>query len=127
MLLDDTYNSSPASAIAALNLLDELEGRKIAVLGDMLELGSYEDKGHRKVGRRALDVADLLVTVGTQGRIIGQEALALGMNPKAVKIVENNDKAIVYLRQVIAPGDMVLVKGSRGMTMEQIVNALSIQ
>ncbi len=127
MLLDDTYNSSPASAIAALNLLDELEGRKIAVLGDMLELGSYEDKGHRKVGRRALDVADLLVTVGPRGRIIGQEALALGMNPKAVKIVENNDKAIVYLRQVIAPGDMVLVKGSRGMTMEQIVNALSIQ
>jgi UDP-N-acetylmuramoyl-tripeptide--D-alanyl-D-alanine ligase len=123
-LLDDTYNSSPASAIAALNLLDELEGRKIAVLGDMLELGSYEDEGHRKVGRRALDVADLLVTVGPRGRIIGQEALALGMDPPAVQIVEDNKAAIAYLRGAIEPGDTILVKGSRGMAMEQIVNAL---
>jgi UDP-N-acetylmuramoyl-tripeptide--D-alanyl-D-alanine ligase len=126
-LLDDTYNSSPASAIAALNLLAELEGRKIAVLGDMLELGSYEDEGHRKVGRRAMDVADVLVAVGPRGRIIGQEALALGMAPQAVHIVENNEAAIAYLHQAIGPGDVVLVKGSRGMTMEQIVNALSVQ
>jgi UDP-N-acetylmuramoyl-tripeptide--D-alanyl-D-alanine ligase len=126
-LLDDTYNSSPASAIAALNLLAELEGRKIAVLGDMLELGSYEDEGHRKVGRRAMDVADVLVAVGPRGRIIGQEALTLGMNPEAVRIVEHNDAAIAYLRQTIEPGDTILVKGSRGMTMEQIVNALSVQ
>ena len=60
-ILDDTYNASPASTIAALNLLDELEGRKIAVLGDMLELGQYEREGHEKVGMRALDVADVLV------------------------------------------------------------------
>jgi UDP-N-acetylmuramoyl-tripeptide--D-alanyl-D-alanine ligase len=125
-LLDDTYNSSPASAIAALTLLDELNGRKIAVLGDMLELGSYEDEGHRKVGRRAMDVVDLLVTVGPRGRIIGQEVLGLGMDPEAIKIVEDNDEAIEHLRQVITPGDMVLVKGSRGMTMEQIVNALAV-
>jgi UDP-N-acetylmuramoyl-tripeptide--D-alanyl-D-alanine ligase len=126
-LLDDTYNSSPASAIAALNLLDELEGRKIAVLGDMLELGSYEEEGHRKVGRRALDVVDLLVTVGPRGRIIGHEALALGMAPEAVEITADNDAAIAYLRRVIAPGDIILIKGSRGMTMEQIVNALSVR
>jgi UDP-N-acetylmuramoyl-tripeptide--D-alanyl-D-alanine ligase len=125
-LLDDTYNSSPASAIAALNLLGELEGRKITVLGDMLELGSYEKEGHRKVGRRALDVADLLVSVGPRGCIIGEEALALGMDPEAVKIVENNDQAIAFLRQVVSPGDVVLIKGSRGMTMEQIVNALAV-
>jgi len=125
-LLDDTYNSSPASAIAALNLLDELDGRKIAVLGDMLELGSYEDEGHRKVARRAMDVVNLLVTVGPRGRIIGQEALGLGMDPEAVTIVEDNDEAIAYLHQAVAPGDVVLVKGSRGMTMEQIVNALAV-
>lgn len=125
-LLDDTYNSSPASAIAALNLLDDLEDRKIAVLGDMLELGSYEDEGHRKVGRRAMDVVDLLVAVGPRGRIIGEEALAWGMSPQAVKIVENNEAAIAHLRQVITSGDTVLVKGSRGMAMEQIVNALSV-
>jgi len=126
-LLDDTYNSSPASAIAALNLLDELEGRKIAVLGDMLELGSYEEEGHRKVGRRAMDVVELLVTVGSRGRIIAEEALDLGMDPGAVHLVEDNEAAVAYLRQVIAPGDAVLVKGSRGMTMEHIVSALSVQ
>jgi UDP-N-acetylmuramoyl-tripeptide--D-alanyl-D-alanine ligase len=126
-LLDDTYNSSPASAIAALNLLDELEGRKIAVLGDMLELGSYEEEGHRKVGRRAMGVVELLVTVGSRGRIIAEEALDLGMDPGAVHLVEDNEAAVAYLRQVIAPGDAVLVKGSRGMTMEQIVSALSVQ
>jgi len=125
-LLDDTYNSSPTSAIAALNLLDELEGRKIAVLGDMLELGSYEEEGHRKVGRRAMDVAELLVTVGPRGCIIAEEALDLGMDREAVHIVEDNEAAIACLHRVIAPGDIVLIKGSRGMTMEQIVSALSV-
>jgi UDP-N-acetylmuramoyl-tripeptide--D-alanyl-D-alanine ligase len=92
----------------------------------MLELGSYEEEGHRKVGRRAMDVAQLLVTVGPRGRVMAEEALNLGMDPQAVHIVEDNEAAIAYLRRVIAPGDMVLVKGSRGMTMEQIVNALSV-
>jgi len=125
-LLDDTYNSSLTSAIAALNLLDELPGRKIAVLGDMLELGSHEEKDHRKLGRRAMDVVDLLVTVGPRGRIIGEEATFLGMDRERVKILEDNDAAIAYLHQVVAPGDTILIKGSRGMRMEQIVNALSV-
>ena len=126
-ILDDTYNSSPASAIAALNLLDELKGRKIAVLGDMLELGSCEESEHRKVGRRVTDVADLLVTVGPRGRIIGEEALTLGMSSESIRIVQDNKAAIAHLRQVVEPGDIILIKGSRGMTMEQIVNALACQ
>ncbi|MBC7249270.1 MAG: UDP-N-acetylmuramoyl-tripeptide--D-alanyl-D-alanine ligase [Anaerolineae bacterium] len=124
-LLDDTYNSAPASAIAALNLLDELEGRKIAVLGDMLELGSYEEEGHRKVGRRAVDVAAILVAVGPRGRIIGEEALACGMPAERVYFAADNAQASAWLREVVAPGDVVLVKGSRGMRMEEIVTALS--
>jgi UDP-N-acetylmuramoyl-tripeptide--D-alanyl-D-alanine ligase len=124
-LLDDTYNSSPASAIAALNLLNELEGRKIAVLGDMLELGSYEEEGHRKVGRRVVDVAAMLVAVGTRGRIIGEEALACGMPTDRAYLAEDNAQAIAWLRTIVAPGDVILVKGSRGMTMEEIVAALS--
>jgi len=124
-LLDDTYNSSPASAIAALNLLDELEGRKIAVLGDMLELGSYEEEGHRKVGRRAVDVAAMLVAVGPRGRIIGEEALACGMPSDRVYFAAGNAEAIAWLRTVVAAGDVILVKGSRGMAMEEIVAALS--
>jgi len=123
-ILDDTYNSSPASAIAALNLLAELEGRKIAVLGDMLELGSYEAEGHRLVGRRAMDVAEILVAVGPRGRIIGQEALSLGMNPDRVCLCDDNQAAIECLLETIQPGDCVLIKGSRGMNMEDIVIAL---
>jgi UDP-N-acetylmuramoyl-tripeptide--D-alanyl-D-alanine ligase len=124
-LLDDTYNSSPDSAIAALNLLDELGGRKIAVLGDMLELGGYEVEGHCRVGRRAMDVVSLLVTVGERGRLIGQGALDYGMDPERIIELDDNAAAIAYLDQVIQEGDVVLIKGSRGIAMEEIVEALA--
>jgi UDP-N-acetylmuramoyl-tripeptide--D-alanyl-D-alanine ligase len=125
-ILDDTYNASPASTIAALNLLGELEGRKIAVLGDMLELGYYEQEGHEKVGMRALEVADVLVTVGALGRIIGEAALRWGMPSDQVFMLEDNDEAIPLLKELVREDDVVLVKGSRAMRMEEIVNALSI-
>lgn len=125
ILLDDTYNASPTSTIAALNLLAELPGRRIAVLGDMLELGDLEVEGHRKVGRRALEVLDLLITVGDLGHIIGQEALVCGMDEARVLMVDDNCAAITHLRQLITGDDVILVKGSRGMTMEEIVNALA--
>ena len=123
-ILDDTYNASPASTIAALNLLAELDGRKIAVLGDMLELGSYEEEGHRLVGRRAMDVVGILIAVGPRGRIIGEEALSLGMSPDRVCLCDDNQAAIECLQATVQPDDYVLVKGSRGMKMEEIVSAL---
>jgi len=131
-ILDDTYNASPASCLAALNLLEELpranpDARKIAVLGDMYELGSYEEEGHRIVGRRAREVADLLVAVGKLGKIVGQEALEAGMAPGTVTLVEDNGQAVAVLRDLLGSGpggDMLLVKGSRGLEMEQIVAAL---
>jgi len=125
-LLDDTYNASPASTIAALNLLDDLTGRKIAVLGDMAELGDYEEEGHRKVGCRAADTVNLLITVGPRARLMAEEARACGLPPEAVIEVETNDQAIAHLRQIVQPGDIVLVKGSRSMAMEEIVSALQI-
>ncbi len=121
MVLDDTYNASPDSTIADLNLLADMEGRKIAVLGDMLELGSYEEKGHQLVGRRAADVVSKLITVGPRAAIIGQEALACGMDGKDVYMVESNEEAVEILRKILKPGDYVLVKGSRSMRMEEIV------
>ncbi|MEE8163628.1 MAG: UDP-N-acetylmuramoyl-tripeptide--D-alanyl-D-alanine ligase [Anaerolineae bacterium] len=124
-ILDDTYNASPASTIAALNLFVELDGRKIAVLGDMLELGAYEEEGHRKVGRRAMDVVAVLVTVGERGRLIAEEALACGMEGERVFIRQDNEEAIACLREIISLGDITLVKGSRGMKMEEIVAALT--
>ncbi len=123
-ILDDTYNASPASTIAALNLLDELDGRKIAILGDMLELGNYEREGHQKVGMRALEVADVLITVGQRGAIIGRTALRWGMPADRVHIFEENAAAIALLQELVTGNDVILVKGSRAMQMEEIVSVL---
>ncbi len=124
-LLDDTYNSSPDSCLAALNLLAEMDGRRIAVLGGMLELGAYEEEGHRKVGARAAETCHVLVTVGSLADLIREEALAAGMPADAVHRVEDNQEAIELLRSILAPGDFVLLKGSRAFQMEEIVSALS--
>jgi UDP-N-acetylmuramoyl-tripeptide--D-alanyl-D-alanine ligase len=123
-IIDDSYNASPASSLAALNLLAELKGRKIAVLGDMLELGSYEEEGHRKVGRRVAEVVDKLVTVGDRGAVIGREALAVGMADSDVLFAGDNDQAVAFLLDLVTSGDLILIKGSRGMHMEDIVAEL---
>lgn len=124
-ILDDTYNASPASTIAALNLLDELDGRKVAVLGDMLELGHYTQEAHEKVGLRALDVADVLITVGELAQMIGESAIRWGMPPEHVHMLPGNEAAIGLLERVVGSRDVILVKGSRSLRMEEIVSALS--
>lgn len=124
LLLDDTYNASPQSMLAALNLLDEMDGRKVAVLGDMLELGQYEKAGHHMVGVRAAEVADVLVTVGQLGKLIAMAAREAGLSASAVEELESTDDAIEYLRDLLREGDVVLVKGSHGMRMDRIVSAL---
>jgi len=118
-IIDDTYNASPASTLAALELMRDFQGRRIAVLGDMLELGSYEEEGHRRVGRRAAEVVDRLIVVGERGRIIGEEAQSRGLG--AVDFAASNEEAAERLLSLLQPGDYVLIKGSRAMTMEQIV------
>jgi UDP-N-acetylmuramoyl-tripeptide--D-alanyl-D-alanine ligase len=127
-LLDDTYNASPASTMAALNLLADLpveNGRRIAVLGDMLELGSYEEEGHRKVGVRAADVVDHLVTVGRRAQLIAEEALAAGLGRDKVLALDDAEAALAELRSIMGPGDVVLVKGSRAVRMDEIATALT--
>jgi UDP-N-acetylmuramoyl-tripeptide--D-alanyl-D-alanine ligase len=124
VILDDTYNSSPESAVAALNLLGDLPARRLAVLGDMLELGPAEEGGHRLVGRRASEVADILITVGNRAEVIAEEALSAGMRSQNVYITEDVGGALTVLEEVIGPKDMILVKGSRGMRMDRIVAAL---
>jgi UDP-N-acetylmuramoyl-tripeptide--D-alanyl-D-alanine ligase len=124
MILDDTYNASPKSMLADLNLLEEMEGRKVAVLGDMLELGRYEDQGHRKVGIRAAEVVDTLVTVGKLGKIIAKTAAETGLKEENIHSFEDNQSVIKFLNQNLTDKDVVLVKGSRGMRMDNIVAAL---
>ncbi len=121
LLLDDTYNAAPASMIAALNLLAELDGRHVAVLGDMLELGEYEERGHRMVGVRAAEVADELVTVGERARWIADEASQAGLPASHVFQHADAAGATDFLRRTVQEGDVVLVKGSHGMRMDQIV------
>ncbi|MCA9933266.1 MAG: hypothetical protein KC415_05050, partial [Anaerolineales bacterium] len=125
LIIDDTYNSSPDSALAALNLLHDLDGRKLAVLGDMLELGAVEEESHRLVGRRVADVADVLLAVGQRGRWIAEEALKVGMSPLRVHMADDVETAVPLLQSLIRPKDTILIKGSLGMRMDRMVDALS--
>ncbi len=126
LLLDDTYNASPQSMMAALNLLDEMGGKKVAVLGDMLELGRYEWQGHEMVGRRAAEIVDELITLGERGRMIGAAACRAGFPPNKVTELDTTEQAIEFLNDRLCENDVVLVKGSRGMRMDRIVAALEV-
>jgi UDP-N-acetylmuramoyl-tripeptide--D-alanyl-D-alanine ligase len=129
-VIDDTYNASPASTVAALNLLADLEparrGRRVAVLGDMLELGHFTAEGHKLVGRRAAEVVDLLVTVGDLGRAIGDEAAVAGLDPALICMFATHEEAIAYLHQQTVQDDLVLVKGSRAVGMDTVVAEIMI-
>lgn len=128
VLIDDTYNSSPAACLAALDTLKEVQGskRKIAVLGDMLELGKWSAEAHRKVGERAAECADLLITVGFRARTIVEAALDAGMPENNIRGYELNEtrRAGKELEFELREGDLVLVKGSQNMRMERIVEEI---
>jgi UDP-N-acetylmuramoyl-tripeptide--D-alanyl-D-alanine ligase len=124
IVLDDTYNASPASTIAALKLLGELEGRHIAVLGDMLELGHYEQSGHQSVGIAAANTADYLVLVGERSKITADAALKNGFSEKHLKWYPDSEQAAQPAADMIQNGDVILIKGSNSMRMDKIINAL---
>lgn len=126
ILIDDTYNATPESTLAALNLLGELQGRKIAVLGDMLELGRYEQQGHEKVGIRAAQVVDQLILIGPRSRTIADAARCQGFPAARIHQLDDTEQAIELLQHQVEKDDVVLVKGSRGMHMDNIVPALEI-
>ncbi len=132
-IIDDTYNSSPDSALAALNLLNDLhmdgtDHRCIAVLGDMLELGYMEEAQHRLVGRRAAEVVQLLIAVGERGRWIGEEAIAAGLPTDQVLFVDDGGKtAVSILQQQAKSTDTILIKGSLGMRLDRIVTAFATE
>jgi UDP-N-acetylmuramoyl-tripeptide--D-alanyl-D-alanine ligase len=124
LLLDDTYNASPESMLAALNLLDELEGRKVAVLGDMLELGPYERGGHEMVGLRAAQVANVLLTLGERAHLIAEAARRAGMKKSLVIEFNEFDPLIDWLKVNLTKEDAVLIKGSHGLHMDRITSLL---
>ncbi len=126
-VLDDCYNASPASMHAALETLRDWQttGRRIAVLGDMKELGSRSAAAHREVGGWVpLHNVDLLITVGPEARQIAEGARAAGFNGPRVALCDTPDEALSVVRSQILPGDVVLVKGSRAMKLETVVEGL---
>ena len=127
LILDDTYNASPESMLAALNLLDELEGNKIAVLGDMLELGQYERQGHEMVGLRAAQVADTLLTLGTRAKMIADAARRAGLKNSSILEFEELEQIVDWLDENLTKNDSVLIKGSHGLRMDRIVNFLEVR
>lgn len=124
LLLDDTYNASPESMLAALNLLDELEGRKVAVLGDMLELGPYERGGHEMVGLRAAQVANVLLTLGERARLIADAARRAGMRRTSILEFSEFEPLMEWLKANLTKEDAVLIKGSHGLRMDRIASIL---
>jgi UDP-N-acetylmuramoyl-tripeptide--D-alanyl-D-alanine ligase len=123
-VVDDSYNASPASVIAALDLLAGMPGRRVAVLGEMLELGDGAEAGHERVGVAAAAVVDLLMVVGEGAAGIARGARDAGL--AAERIVEAGDRAEVLaaLEERLQPGDVVLVKASRGIALDVLVEEL---
>ncbi len=125
-LIDDAYNSSPDAASAALEALKGLEcaGAKIALLGDMMELGKYSAEEHRRIGREAAGVVDRLITVGQRSRLTVEESLKSGMSADVVRGFGSAAEAARFIVPLVKTGDIILVKGSQSMRMERVTAAL---
>mgnify|MGYP001558584358 FL=1 len=133
-IIDDSYNASPLSTQAALDTLKEFGdrvilkkgyGRKIAVLGDMKELGVFTERAHRLIGSLIPDRAQALFTIGQASRFIADAALPYLSNENVVSF-DSADEAKEAIQSFIQKGDIVLVKGSRAMKLEKIVDCLII-
>ena len=126
LLYDDAYNANPSSMRAALETLAVLPARRrIAVLGDMLELGAEEERWHREAGAAAVGRSDLIVCVGPRARAIGEGAAAAGFSENAILRVASAEDAAERLAGMLREGDAVLFKASRGVGLERTVAALA--
>jgi UDP-N-acetylmuramoyl-tripeptide--D-alanyl-D-alanine ligase len=127
-LINDAYNANPHSMGLALETLVEVkeEGRAIAVLGDMLELGNFTKEAHEQLGEKVSELSiDFLLALGEEAPIVVESAIRHGFPLERVRVVESHSEAISILKQMIQNGDWILVKGSRRMAMEKIVEGLT--
>jgi UDP-N-acetylmuramoyl-tripeptide--D-alanyl-D-alanine ligase len=128
ILINDAYNANPTSMELALKTVAEVKGsgRAIAVLGDMLEMGDYTEQAHVELGKKVQNLSiDLLFTVGTQAAVVAESAIRHGFPKEKARVAESPTEVISLLKQVMKAGDWVLIKGSRGMAMERIVQGLT--
>ncbi len=126
LILDDTYNSSPVALERSLQTLKEVKGvsRRIAVLGDMLELGQFSVRAHQTAGEQVATCADILITVGVRARGIAKGALVAGMAEEHIFQYEDALQAGKELQGLIQMGDVILIKGSQGLRMERTVEEI---
>jgi UDP-N-acetylmuramoyl-tripeptide--D-alanyl-D-alanine ligase len=125
VIIDDTYNSSPTACEHALQALHELRAeRKIAVLGDMLELGVYSVREHERMGEFLVGKVDMLVTVGVRSQRIAERALEFGLSEESIFSYDTAEQAAAELKKMLRKGDIVLVKASQGIRAERIVRAI---
>jgi len=127
-ILDDTYNASPIAAAQALQTLSEVsgKGRKVAVLGDMMELGKHSVDEHYKIGKLVKECADILVTVGIRSRKIAEGAQQAGMDIKSIFQFDNSVEAAAKIKDIVKKDDFVLVKGSQSVRAERIVKEIML-
>jgi UDP-N-acetylmuramoyl-tripeptide--D-alanyl-D-alanine ligase len=123
-LLNDAYNANPDSMRAALGVLAAYPPRRVAALGDMLELGAEETAEHLALGRDIPAFADVLVAVGPRSKATADAALNAGLPSGSVRWLPDSGEAAAVLPSLLQPGDTVLLKGSRGMKMERVAEAL---
>ena len=125
-IIDDTYNASYDSVYFALDVLSHLEGRKIAVLGDILELGDYSEEIHRNIGKLIIkNKIDILITIGKFAKFINEEAKKEGLNSQNSYHFEKNSEAVNLLKMILKKDDIILLKASHGMNFLEIVDALT--
>lgn len=121
VIIEDSYNSVPQSALAALEVLEKISARrKIAALGDMLELGEKTEEGHREVGRKVAEVADILIAVGEKAKFIAEAAGGAGIDKEQIFCYTDSSEAKVPIQNMLQEGDVILIKGSQGARMERI-------
>jgi UDP-N-acetylmuramoyl-tripeptide--D-alanyl-D-alanine ligase len=121
-VIDDSYNASPAAVLAALAVLREVRGRRIAVIGDMLELGTLSADAHEDVGREAARSADVLVGVGELARTAVEAARRAGL--AETHVVADGAEALVLLKRIGRQDDTILVKGSHSLALDRLADAL---
>jgi UDP-N-acetylmuramoyl-tripeptide--D-alanyl-D-alanine ligase len=125
VLIDDTYNASPVAMEVALDVLAEVKGkRKIAVLGDMLELGKSTEEAHKAVGEKVVGIADILVVVGPRAKFIAEGAIDHGFPAKEIYTFDTAKTTAKFLEGVVEKGDVVLLKASQRIRLERAVKAI---
>lgn len=124
-LIDDSYNASPLSMEAAIHTIETLKAkRKIAVLGDMLEIGKYTIEAHEGIGQLIPGRFDILVTVGSRAKFIADAAIQAGMTRKSVYSFDIADEAALEVQKFMKQGDLILIKASRAIELDKVVEEI---